>query len=141
MARVTVSGVMAGRWADRLAASLLRRGRKSGFIFVNKRGDQACVGQFDDNFKERLSRARAEKSYMFDPAVNIGEVYSLGRSLRRVSTSAATNSGVTRDIVELNNRWRKAEQSRGRKPSMSMAAHYTEIKLMLPTLWKYSSSF
>jgi hypothetical protein len=81
MARVTESGVMAGRWAGHLAASLLRRGRKNRFIFVNKRGDQARVGQFDDSFKERLSRARAEKPYLFDPTVNIGEVYSLGRSL------------------------------------------------------------
>jgi hypothetical protein len=141
MARVTASGVMAGRWADRLAASLLRRGRKNGFICVNKRDDQARIGQFDDIFKERLSRAQVEKPYQFDPMVSIGEVYSLGRSLKRGSTSAATNSGVTRYIVELNNRWRKMEQSRGRKASMSMAAHYTEIKLMLPTLWKYLSSF
>jgi hypothetical protein len=114
------SGVMAGRWADRLAALLLC-GRKNGFIYVNKRGYQARIGQYDDNFKERLSRARAEKPYLFDLTINIREVYSLGRSLRWGSTSAATNSGVTRDIVELNNRWRKVEQSRGRKPSMSMA--------------------
>jgi hypothetical protein len=109
--------------------------------FCEQERRQARVGQFDDNFKERLSRARAEKTYLFDPTVNIGEVYSLGRLLQRGSTSAATNSGVTQDIVELNNWWRKVEQSRGRKLLMSMAAHYTEIKLMLPTLWKCSSSF
>jgi hypothetical protein len=37
MARVTKSGMMAGRWADRLAKCLIDRGRRNGFVFVNKK--------------------------------------------------------------------------------------------------------
>jgi hypothetical protein len=54
MARVTKSGTMAGRWADRLARCLIDKGRKNNFaVCVDKKGNQAKIGSFDD-FHERL---------------------------------------------------------------------------------------
>ncbi len=40
---------------------------------------------------------------MFAPDLNVVEVYSLRRSLRRGSTSAAKNKGVTKEIIEKKN--------------------------------------
>ena len=78
------------------------------------------------------------KPHMFEPNLILGDAYRLKRLLRRGSTSEATNNGVPREVIELNNRWRKVEKARGRKPSMSMALHYTEISMMLKTLYVYS---
>jgi hypothetical protein len=66
------------------------------------------------------------------------EVYSLRRSLRRGSTTCATYAGATKEIIEMNNQWRKLEQARGRRQGMSMMSHYTKIRLAIPTLWRYS---
>ena len=58
--------------------------------------------------------------------------------LRRGSTTEAGNRKVDARVVDMNNRWRKFEKAKGRKPSMAMAAHYTEVRLSLPTLLEYS---
>jgi hypothetical protein len=102
------------------------------------RGRQAKVGDYDDEFLDRLVRVRARKAKLFDPGVNVVEVYSLRRSLRHGSTTRATNAGVSKEIIEMNNRWRKLEAARGRRQGMSMMSHYTEIRLAIPTLWRYS---
>lgn len=141
LSRTTSSGVPVGWWADQLAISLIRRNKRNGFIFVNSKSAQAKIGQFNDVFTERLTRVKILKPFMFEPGVSIVDSYSLRRSLRRGSTSEATNAGIPREIIEMNNRWRKFERAKGRMPSMSMAAHYTEIRLMIPTMVKYSRSF
>jgi hypothetical protein len=141
MARVTLSGVMAGRWADRLGRCLVRKRRRNGFLFVDTKGNQAKIGIHDDEFTERLTRIKMLKPHLFEPGLNIVEAYSLRRSLRRGSTSEATNRGVPRELIEMNNRWRKFENAKGRRPGMSMMAHYTEIRLMIASLWKYSRLF
>ena len=141
MARVTLSGIMAGRWADRLGWSLLRRRKKNGFLFVDQKKNQAKIGQYDDEFTERLTRIKMLKPHLFEPGLNIVDAYSLRRSLPRGSTLEAINRGVPKDLIEMNNRWRKFENSKGRRPGLSMIAHYTEMKLMIASLWKYSRLF
>jgi hypothetical protein len=141
MAGGTVTGVMAGQWADRLGRSLLRKRKKNGFLFVDTQRNQAKIGQYDDEFTERLTRIKMLKPHLFEPGLNIVNAYSLRRSLRRGSTSEAINRGVPKDLIEMNNRWRKSENSKGRRPGLSMLAHYTEMKLMISSLWKYSRLF
>jgi hypothetical protein len=84
---------------------------------------------------------RARRGFLFDPGVNVVEVYSLSRSLRRASSSEAVNKQVPQFIINLNNGWRQFEGAKGRRLGMSMMAHYKEIRLSIPTLWRYSGSF
>ena len=141
MARVTVGGVQSGLWTDRLVLSLVRRNRRNGFVFVDDKGKQRKIGFYHGLFHDRLSRVKLTKPNLFEPNLEIADAYSLRRSLRRGSTTEATNAGVDPKIIDLNNRWRKFEESKGRRPTMSMAQHYTEIRLVLPALWEYSRSF
>jgi hypothetical protein len=141
LARVTSSGVMAGRWADRLGQSLIRCRRRNGFMFVDVKNNQAKIGQYDDEFTKRLTRVKMLNPHLFERGLNIVEAYSLRRSLRRGSTSEAINRGLPKDLIEMNNRWRKFENSKGRRPGMSMITHYTKIRLMIALLWKYSRLF
>jgi hypothetical protein len=138
LARVTNSGLEPGKWADRLGESLRRRSIRNGFVFQTAKGKQSRIGDYEDDFIDRLVQARIVRPSLFAPDLNVVEVYSLRRSLRRGSTSAATNKGVPKEIIEMNNRWRKLEAARGRRPGMSMMAHYTDIRLAIPTLWRYS---
>ena len=138
LARTTNSGIEPGKWADRLESSLRHPSVRNGFVFKTTRGNQAKIGNYEDEFLDRLTQTRVARPSLFAPDVNVTEVYSLRRSLRRGSTSEAANRGVPKDIIEMNNRWRKFEAARGRRPGMSMMAHYTEIRLAIPTLWRYS---
>jgi hypothetical protein len=110
-------------------------------MFVDAKGNQAKTGQFDDKFTERLTWIKMLKPHLFEPGLNIVEAYSLRRSLRRGSTLEAINRGVPKDLIEMNNHWRKFKNLKGRRPGMSMIAHYTKIKLMTALLWKYSQFF
>ena len=132
---------MSGRWMDRLGKMLVRRGWNNGFVFRTEKGRQARISDYNDEFVERLGRVRMSKPHFFEPNLMLGDAYNLKRSLRRGSTSEATNNGVPREVIELHNRWRKIEEAKGRRPAMSMASHYTEIKLMLKTLYAYSHLF
>jgi hypothetical protein len=83
MAHVTTSGVMLGQWADRLGHSLIRQRKRNGFLFVDAKGSQAKIGFYDDEFTEwLLTRVKILKPQLFEPSLNIVEVYSLRRSLR-----------------------------------------------------------
>jgi len=140
LSRRTTSGIECGRWADRLGESLRRRGIGNGPVFVNHKKKQAKIGEFQDEFVVRLRRARAVKPALFAPDVVIEEVYNLRRSLRRGATTEAGNQKVPKSIVDMNNRWRKMEQARGRALGMAMQAHYTEVKLAIPSLWSFSNA-
>jgi hypothetical protein len=50
----------------------------------------------------------------------------------------ATKAGVPKEIIEMNNRWRNLEAARGRRQGMLTMLHYTEIRLAIPTFWRYS---
>jgi hypothetical protein len=108
---------------------------------VDAKGNQAKIGQYDDEFTKRLTRVKMLKLHLFESGLNIVEAYSLRRSLRRGSTWEAINCGVPKDLIEMNNRWRKFENLKGRRLGMSMIAHYTEIRFMIASLWKYYRLF
>jgi hypothetical protein len=137
LARLTNNGLEPGKWADRLGESLQRRSIKNGFVFHTSKGKQSKIGDYEDDFIDCLVQARVVGPSLFTPDLNVVEVYSLRRSLRRGLTSAATNKGVPKESIEMNNRWRKLEAMQGRNPGMSMMAHYTDIRLAIPTLWRY----
>lgn len=141
MARVTSTGIEAGKWADRLALMMIRKGRTKGFVFADERGKQAKIGSYDPEFHRRLERVQARRGDLFEAGINVADAFGLFRSLRRGSNLEAINAGVPQSIINLNNRWRQVEKSRGRNPSMTMSAHYTELKLVLQSRRRYSHSF
>jgi hypothetical protein len=71
--------------------------------------------------------------------VDIVAVYSLRRSLRRGSTAQARNTGIPKDIIVLNNRWRSEERSRNRVAQAGdMVELYTDAVVAIEALLKYS---
>eukprot|EP00980_Cylindrotheca_fusiformis_P031013 scaffold25703_cov171-Cylindrotheca_fusiformis.AAC.2 len=142
MARVTKSGFRAGVWADRLGLLMYYyKGWRNGWIFRQPNGAQAKIGMYDEEFLNRLAGLQERRPHLFEPKLDVVDAYGLRRSPRRGSTSEAMNGGVRREVIELNNRWRKFERAKGMNPSMDMASHYTEIRLMLESFLEYSISF
>ena len=92
------------------------------------------------NFWDRLERIQISKPHLLSDQIEVTEEYGVSRSFRRGSTSEAINRGVPPDVIEINNRWRKAAQAGSSKPSEKMIEHYTDVRLALNYLLKYSAA-
>jgi hypothetical protein len=62
--------------------SLIRRRQKNSFMFVKAKGNQTKIGQYDNEFMERLTQIKMLKPHLFEPGLNIVEACCLRRSLR-----------------------------------------------------------
>ena len=140
MSRVSRSGIVGGIWADKVVEVNRRNGRTKGHVFTKGRAGQAKIGDFEDEFINRLEGLRLIRPGLFEPGIDIAAAYSLLRSLRRGSNTEAIRNKVEPTIIDLNNRWRKFERARGRMPSLSMQQHYTQVQGILAALWEYSRS-
>ena len=66
------------------------------------------------------------------------EEYGLSRSFRRGATSEARARGVKAEDVDLSNRWRNFESAKGHRPRLAMRDHYSDIRLLIPALLRFS---
>ena len=67
--------------------------------------------------------------------------FGISRSFRHGSTTHAKNLGVTDAVIDLNNRWRAFDRSRGSMPALCMSEYYNDVKLSLPRFLAYASKF
>ena len=72
-------------------------------------------------------------------SVDVKNKFSTYRLFRRGSTSEAQNVGMPQSVIEANNRWRKQSRAKGMKPSMSMTEHYSDSKVGVPSLIRFSA--
>jgi hypothetical protein len=138
MARETNSGIVGGIWADRVVECNLANNRQNGYVFTKGRARQAKIGDFEDEFINRLESLRLVRPGLFEPGIDIAVAYSLFRSLRRGSNTEAVRNKVAESTIDMNNRWRKFERARGRMPTLSMQQHYTQMQGVMAALWSYS---
>ena len=138
----TASGIKVGVWMDRLLACCREMGRsETGYLFSDSKKRVRQISDYNPQFIERLEEIHGQRPDLFAPGTNVGEEYSLVRSLRRGSTTLAQVRGVRAMVIDLNNRWRKIERARGRAPNLSMRELYSEIMLMLSMKLEYSRNF
>jgi hypothetical protein len=70
-------------------------------LFETARGKQPKVVNHDDHIFDRLVGVQARtRENLFDTEVIVMELYSIRRSLRRGSTTRATNGGVPKEIIQ-----------------------------------------
>jgi hypothetical protein len=74
---------------------------------------------------DRLVGVRGPRAKLFDPGIKVMEVYSLRRSLRRGSTTRATNRSIPKEIIKKKNWWSELEAAHGRRQGMLMMSHGT----------------
>ena len=71
---------------------------------------------------------------------DIGERFSVFRSLRRASDTRALNQNVTTNNIDVVNRWKTLEAAQGKKPRRAMRQHYTEFSLLKEPFLRYTSA-
>ena len=138
---ISKSGLQFRLWVERLVWLLLREGNTNvGPAFCKRNGTMLRSYEMDWEFHKALKIVQLERIDLIPDDVDVTSLYGTYRSLRRGSTTRATEAGVGPTTLDLINRWSKFEKNRGGKPHMSMREHYLEIKLVLKRLLVYSQA-
>jgi hypothetical protein len=103
----TVSVKVNQTWATRMWDSLLERGWVHGFVFANKKGEQAKFLTYEPSFFEHLNHVLARLPDLFPPNVNVEDDYGVSCSRRRGLATEAANQGVLSGKIEMIYRWRQ----------------------------------
>ena len=109
-----------------------------GPLFPNRYGKKMSIAEMDVLFHGILREVQKRNPAIIGEDVNVEEVYSTYRSLRRGATSEARNADIPPDVINANNRWRSHFRSRGIRPNVNMMEHYSDAKVLAPTLIKFS---
>ena len=140
LAAKTKSGLPVKLWVERLVAVREEAGIRQGPAFCDSFGNIAQPRIYERAILERLAQIQLKMPSLIPGDVNVLEEYGISRSFRRGSTSEARARGVDDRDVDLANRWRNVENARGRKPRLAMRDHYSDIRILIPALIKYSAA-
>lgn len=138
------SGVKIQVWMSRLLEAYEDVGVTAGPVFrVAQKGGRvkrSAMGDVDVLFHGVLLKVQERWPRVLPSHVRIQDDTSVRRSLRRGSTTKASNRGIPREVVEANQRWGKHQRSRGVLPSMGMMERYTDARANVDYLIQYSLS-
>jgi hypothetical protein len=123
---------------QRLVQVREREGRIHGPAFCDSAGSTVEAYNYEGAIIARLVEVKDKCSDIIGPDVNLLEDFGVSRSFRRGSTLMARARGIDDRQVELINGWRKFEQARGRRPVLPMQEHYSDVKILIPEMLKYS---
>jgi hypothetical protein len=127
------------KWFGRLIGRIVEEeGRTEGWLFQRKKGRRGKISDYDGLFKDYMDRVKDEFVGLIPENVNPLVDMSLWRSGRRGSTTEVSNQGLDQVAIDMNNRWRKRERSKGGDPSMSMRELYTQVENSLATFLRYA---
>ena len=142
LANETISGLKIRYWVDKFSELLKSEGRgnEPGPAVCN--GDGYCMESWrlNEELHLVLERLRAISPSLIPADIDIGESFNIRRSFRRGATTRAKEQGVNEATIELNNRWRKVQNSQGNVPRLPMSQLYTEITQALTSKLRFSYS-
>jgi len=135
----TASGLKPGIWMARMLDWFGKQGVSDGWVFRDHEGRQIRATDYDYEFCRRLAEIQTTRKDLVRMEIDVFDVFSLRRSLRRGSDSQAIAQQVAPDDIDLNNRWRRVEQAGSRKATFQkMRQHYADVRILLPALLRYS---
>mmetsp|Transcript_9798 Transcript_9798/g.14171 ORF Transcript_9798/g.14171 Transcript_9798/m.14171 type:complete len:202 (-) Transcript_9798:497-1102(-) len=143
LAAETDSGLEVRTWINRLIDVRIKHGETNGPAFRDDKGNIIKPKIIEDGILEVLARIQLDQDNypgVIEGSVNVREDYGISRSFRRGATTEAKNRGVKKEDIELMNRWRSVENAGGCKPRMRMHDHYSDIKLLIPSLIRFSQA-
>ena len=135
----TPSGIDLEIWMKRMITCHESARKINGWVFPSAIGNgRAKIADFNPLFQDVMQDIQESRPDLIKPELDVESVFSLRRSLRRGSTTHARNMKVPEEHIEFNNGWRKHQQAGAKAPSLSMVQHYTDVKLALPFVLRYS---
>ena len=136
----TKSGLEPRKWIGRLMFCYQEKGIRHGPLFRNADGSRMKMSDMSGPFFRRLGMIQVRRPDILARDIEVENVYGIKRSFRRGSTSRATDMGVPPEVTDANNRWRKFERAKARKPKLEMREHYTDVELSVRQLLRYSEN-
>ncbi len=140
LAARTDSGLPVRTWIGRLVQVQHEIGRNHGPTFGDRYGEILESSFVEGLIADRLQIIKDTRTGVIPNEVNCYEHFGISRSFRRGATSTARARGVDRDAVNLANRWRKFENAKGQQPRLTMQDGYSDIRIMIPELTKFSQA-
>jgi len=142
LANRTKSGIEMRRWLEQLSGVLIAENRhqSAGPAFCDRLGFVCDRGVLNGELHQALRKVQSDRSDLIGQAVDIEDSYNIHRSFRRGATTRAREVKVPKDIVELNNTWKKVERKSRGMPRLSMQDLYTEMRQALASLTTFSES-
>ena len=141
LSNVTKSGIHIRNALDAVLKIRTLNKIHSVWLFTDIMGNKLSFEEMNEIILDKLEHIKysnKDVSAELEP-FNIREDFSINRSFCRGSSTTAQVLQIPTDIIELINRWKKVEKSKGKKPKFSMIETYSEIELMIPKLVQYSS--
>jgi hypothetical protein len=136
----TSSGIDVHLWITRLVQALTDANHLHGPAFCDALGQMASPQLYETELLDRLQTVQAQDPALIGADIIVHEAYGLSRSFRRGATSEARARGVSPDDIDLTNRWRTFEHAKGRRPRQAMRDHYSDIRLLIPALLRFSQA-
>jgi hypothetical protein len=145
LAPTTRSGIENKKWLVRVVLGYEALGIREGPVFrlEGSKTVRARVRDLNGPFHDYLERVQERWPGIILARVNVREVYSFQRSIRRGSTSQARNQDIPKDVIEGNNRWRAQEAAKGGRTATfggNMMERYTDVKAAIVSLLRYSEA-
>lgn len=140
LAATTNSGLKVREWIHRLVKVKEDMGKFNGPAFQDDVGGILSPRVIEGGLRERLHIIKETRPGLIPVDVDCFENFGISRSFRRGATSTARVRGVSDKHVDLINRWRKFENARGRRPTLAMHDHYSDIEILIPELVKFSQA-
>jgi hypothetical protein len=140
MAAKTRSGIDVKVLVERLVEQKTLEGHSNGLAFGNSKGNVAQASYYEVQTLDRLQMIQNKVPNIIPADILVHEEYGISRSFQRGATSEARARDVTPEDIDSINRWRTFEDAKGRCLRQSMRDHYSDIRLMIPALPRFSQA-
>ena len=134
----TRSGLNVWWWVELLVSMLKSEKKMDGPAICDEEGFVIKSSHMNDEFHKQLLKVQGTHPGLIDPTLIVEDEYNIRHSLRQGSVTMARENGVSKDTVDMINRWSKTEYKGGRRGG-SMRDYYTEMRMILKWILFYSS--
>ena len=139
-ANATGSGILVRLWIERLVEVLRLEERGMGPAFCKSNGDMIDYWNMNNAFVKEVETVQKEEPTLIDQTIEVGDHYSIFRSLRKGSTARAIDMNVNETVIDLHNRWRSLERTGGQRSTRSMRAYYNDLRTAIRSRLTYSKA-
>jgi hypothetical protein len=141
---VTDSGVRVKEAVDDLIKIKEKIGLRDGPAISDSAGIALKSMDLNDCLHEILEDLFDNKRELFTKHVLDKELlrksYQVFRTFRRTSDTRALEMGVSKDDIDVVNRWKSVECAKGTRPNRPMRHHYAELSLLVKPFLRYTKA-
>jgi hypothetical protein len=108
--------------------------KENGFLFSSRAIDDSMLEVLEDLFVS----SRDLFPTKLETPQDLRKSYQVFRTLRRTSDTQALEMKVSKDDIDVVNRWAGVEKAQGRRPGREMRHYYADITLLLKPFLRYT---